>query len=317
MKKLYATLIITLGFSSVFSQIYPLLGTAFPLDTGCNCYQLTDIISNEAGAVFDTPTINLYDSLDLTFANFFGCGNGAGGEGEVFELTATPLSLGNTGLAMGYGSRTDTLSLAIEFDTHQDTSVGDPGYHHTAIDSGGFVTHNVAAPVPALPNSGNIDDCNWHSVRIVWSPSAQTLYDYFDGNLRISQHLPNLVNRYFKGNPMVSYKWTGSTGIDSSVQLVCFLKTCDTATAINKIPSSAVQVFPNPTGDWLRINTVSMPPGLSFALYNMAGQLVATRKLESPDEVIDLRQLANGLYLYQINGLAPDMDNRGKLQILR
>ena len=181
MRKLYLLLFFLIVSAPIFSQNYTVLGNASQLPQ-CNCYQLTPNSGGQAGAIFQNNTINLNNSFDFTFSNFFGCNGASGADGEAFVLTTNPNGLGNQGEGLGYGGSNQPCSFAIEFDTWQNSDHQDPPYDHTAYESSGGVDHNVVGPVPALASSSNLDNCQWHTIRIVWNANTQTMDDYVDGS---------------------------------------------------------------------------------------------------------------------------------------
>ncbi len=224
-KLIFKTLIFVSFFSvwanSIFSQNYTILGNATSLG-GCNCFQLTQDAKNRGGAIFQNQTINLNNSFDFTFNVFLGCNGSGGADGIVFVLTSNPNGLGAAGEHLGYGNGSNQpYSLAVEFDTWQNGNQGDPSYDHIGINAGGVVTHNVYAPVAALPGQGNIDNCQWYLVRIVWDVNSNTYSVYFNGVLRIQIVIPNMVSTYFGGNPIVNWGWSGATGGGTNDQRVC------------------------------------------------------------------------------------------------
>jgi len=232
MRKLYFLLFPLIISARLFSQNYTILGNASQLPQ-CNCYQLTPNQGGQAGAIFQNNTINMNNSFDFTFSNFFGCNGASGADGEAFVLTTNPNGLGNQGEGLGYGGSNQPCSFAIEFDTWQNTDHGDPPYDHTAYESGGSVNHNVVGPVPAIPSQSNLDNCQWHTIHIVWDANTQTMYDYIDGVLRISQQLTGFINNYLCGNPIVNWGWTGSTGGGWNLQQVCMKSISDWVAANN------------------------------------------------------------------------------------
>jgi gliding motility-associated-like protein len=233
MKKIYLSFLFSLAFISTFSQNYTILGNASS-QGGCNCYQLTPDAGNQGGAIFQNQTINLNNSFDFTFNVFLGCNGANGADGIVFVLTNNPNGLGSAGEYLGYGNGSNQpFSLGVEFDTWQNGNHGDPGYDHIGIESGGSVDHNVAGAVPALTSQANIDDCNWHTVRIVWDVATSTYSVYFDGVLRQQIVLPNMVATYFGGNPIVNWGWSGATGGGTNDQRVCVLSTSNWVAGTN------------------------------------------------------------------------------------
>ncbi len=204
----------------VLAQNYTVLGNASQM-SGCDCFMLTPNANNQAGAIFQNQTINLNNSFDYTFSIFLGCNNGSGADGITFALTSNPQGLGNRGEGLGYAGTNQPCSFAVEFDTYTNSNVNDPSYHHIAFNSNGQYNHNVAGPVPALPNSGNLDNCQNHTARVVWDVNSNTFSVYLNGNLRLSTVIPDIVNSYFCGNPIVNWGWTGATGGGTNEQRVC------------------------------------------------------------------------------------------------
>ena len=94
MRKFYFLLFFVLSSTQVFCQNYTVLGSASQL-SGCSLYQLTPNAGDNAGAIFQNKTINLNNSFDFTFQNFFGCNASTGADGEVFVLTSNPNGLGS------------------------------------------------------------------------------------------------------------------------------------------------------------------------------------------------------------------------------
>jgi gliding motility-associated-like protein len=241
MKKLYFYLLLALVSQQVFSQNYTVLGNASSLG-GCNCYRLTPDANDQAGAIFQNQTINLNNSFDFSFNAFLGCNNGNdAADGIVFVLTSNPNGLGAGGGGLGYGGGNQPYSLGVEFDTYQNS--GDPSYDHIGIESGGSVLHNIAAAVPALPGSGNIDNCQQYLVRIVWDVNTNTYSVYFNGVLRISVVIPNMVNTYFGGNPIVNWGWSAGTGGGTNDQQICVLNTSSWIAGINYQSCSPTMQF--------------------------------------------------------------------------
>ncbi len=258
MKKLYLLLCgLFVLVCSTWAQNYTVLGSASSTG-GCNCYRLTPDAEDQAGAIFQNQTINLNNSFDFSFNVFLGCNGSSGADGIVFVLTSNPNGLGNQGEGMGYAGSNQPYSLAVEFDTWQNGGAGDPGYDHIGINSGGQYNHNLAPPVPAQPNQAMIDDCNWHSVRIVWDVNTNTFTVYFDGNVRQQIVLANMVNTYFGGNPIVNWGWSGATGGGTNDQQVCVLNTSSWVAGVNYQSC-------NPTFQFQDISTSSLGSVQSWA----------------------------------------------------
>jgi len=239
-KSILLLTLLTLGLIT-YAQNYTLLGEAVSLG-GCNCYRLTQAVDNQAGAIFQNQSINLNNSFDFTFDVFLGCNNGNdAADGMAFVLTSNPNGLGSAGGGLGYGGGNQPFSIAIEFDTYQNSQ--DPSFDHIAIESGGGVNHNIAGPVPALTNSANIDNCQYYPVRIVWNVNTNTYQVYFNGVLRISVVIPNMVNTYFGGNPIVNWGWSAGTGGSNNEHRVCVLNTSSWVAGVNYQSCSPTMQF--------------------------------------------------------------------------
>ncbi|MFN8285774.1 MAG: gliding motility-associated C-terminal domain-containing protein [Chitinophagales bacterium] len=243
MRKLYFLLLLLCYTFGSYAQNYTVLGNASSL-SGCNCFQLTPDADDQAGAIFQNTPINLNNSFDYTFNVFLGCNGSNGADGICFVLTSNPNGLGNQGEGLGYAGGNQPYSIAIEFDTWANGSpANDPSYDHIGIESGGQYNHNLGPAVSALPSQAVIDDCNWHTVRIVWDVNTNTLSVYFDGNLRQSIVIPNMVGNYFGGNPVVNWGWSGATGGGSNTQQVCVTSTSNWVAGTNYQSCSPTMQF--------------------------------------------------------------------------
>ncbi len=231
-KRLLAFFLVLVTISG-YAQNYTVLGNAAQAG-GCNCFQITPDAGDQAGAIFQNNTIDLTNSFDYTFNVFLGCNGANGADGICFVLTSNPNGLGNPGEGLGYAGSNQPNSLAVEFDTWQNGApANDPAYDHIGIHSGGQYNHNVAPAVPALASQANIDDCNWHTVRIVWDAATGTFSVYFDGALTQNVVLGNIVSSYFGGNPIVNWGWSGATGGGTNLQSVCVLSTSSWVAGVN------------------------------------------------------------------------------------
>ena len=281
MRKIFTSLTLFFFSVSLFSQNYTILGNSSTL-SGCNTFRITPDADDQHGAIFQNQTINLNNSFDFTFSVFLGCNGGSGADGMCFVLTNNPNGLGNAGEGLGYAGSNQPFSFAVEFDTWQNGSVGDPGYDHIAFESGGGYAHNAGGPVSALTSQGNIDDCNWHTVRIVWDVATGTYSVYFDGVLRLQIVNPNLVNTYFGGNPIVNWGWSGATGGGSNDQQVQVLSTSSWVAGTNYQSC-------NPTMQFSDISTSSLGSIQSWAWTFGDG---GTSTLQNPTHTY----AANGTY---------------------
>jgi len=200
---------------------YTLNGNATQND--CHCYTLTENLNNQSGSVWNNNKINLNQSFDFTFQVYLGCNDNNGADGIAFVLQPISVSVGTSGGGMGF--QNINPSVGVTMDTYQNTLPdADPSYDHIAIQINGVINHLSASTLtPATPisaTSNNVEDCQNHSLRIVWNASTTTLTTYFDGVLRVSA-TNNFVNNVFSGNPLVYWGFTGATGGLYNLQQFC------------------------------------------------------------------------------------------------
>ena len=205
--------ILTILFYFFLNPVFPqfnLNGNAVSLGGGC--YRLTQAINSQVGTAWAPNLIDLNNSFDLQFDIYLGCNN-SGADGVVFGLQPVSTSAGGGGSGIGFGGITP--SIGIEFDTYKNGF--DPVFDHCAIVLNGDVNHNtantVAGPIQINPNNGNVEDCNYHRIRITWDPVTQLMEVYYGCTLRLSHTFSsNVITSIFAGNSMVYWGFTAATG---------------------------------------------------------------------------------------------------------
>lgn len=208
------------AFYSAYAQ-YQVNGDA--VQTSCECFELTQDQSAEAGSVWNVTQIDLAQPFDYTFDIFLGCNtSNSGADGMAFVLQPLSVNAGSPGGGLGYAGIAP--SLAIEFDTFDNSQYADLPEDHIAIMSNGVVDHNLpnnlAGPVIASSTTGEIEDCAWHTVQIIWDPTLTTIAVFFDGVFRTA-YFGDIINSIFGGNSQVYWGFTGSTGGAFNQQQFC------------------------------------------------------------------------------------------------
>ncbi|RYZ32710.1 MAG: PKD domain-containing protein, partial [Sphingobacteriales bacterium] len=188
----------------------------------CNCYTLTPDLTTQSGSVWNVNKISLLNSFDYKFDVFLGCADGSGADGIVFVLQPISISVGSTGGGLGYENVSPSIGVAI--DTWQNTADSDPSEDHISIHRNGDIDHsssnNLAGPVSALANGGNIEDCQVHSFRIIWNAVTKKLSAQVDGVDRVETTI-DMVRDVFANDPMVFWGFTASTGGSRNLQRFC------------------------------------------------------------------------------------------------
>lgn len=182
---------------------------------------------SQSGSVWNETKMDLRQPFDFAFNVFLGCADYLGADGIAFILQTQPASVGRSGSGLGFADVVPSIGIAL--DTYENTLVGsviddlnDPWYDHISIQANGVVRHgaDLAAPVPASATSNDIEDCNWHVLRITWNPATKELKAYFDGVYRVGATV-DLINAIFGNTSSVYWGFSGSTGGAMNVQRFC------------------------------------------------------------------------------------------------
>jgi gliding motility-associated-like protein len=216
--KLVFLLLISGIFFAKLSAQYVVNGNAVSISN--NCFRLTAANPFEGGSVWYNSRVDISQSFELYFSVFLGCLDAGGADGIAFVLQPISTGIGQSGGGLGYQGVNP--SFALEIDTWQNPT--DPSYDHVAIMSNGVITHNsannLAGPVSALPAFGNIEDCQYHSLKISWNADSMIFRAYIDCDLRIS-YTGDIVRNIFNNNPNVFWGFTGATGGSVNEQGFC------------------------------------------------------------------------------------------------
>jgi hypothetical protein len=201
---------------------YTLNGSA--VSDNCHCYTLTPDLNNQGGSVWNNFKIDLTQSFHFNFDIYLGC-NDAGADGIVFVLQPVSTSIGSAGGGLGYQNVSPSVGVSIDTWQNSDAANNDPAYDHIAIQLNGNLDHtnssvNIAGPETVLPGIDNIEDCQWHTLRVEWDAAAKNLTAWVDGQLRVTAN-KDLVADVFGGQPLVFWGFTGSTGGARNRQQFC------------------------------------------------------------------------------------------------
>ncbi len=216
MQKILTLIFLLVFCQNLFAQ-YTLNGNA--TRDACNEYTLTAAVNWQGGSVWNNIKIDLTQSFDFNFDVLLGSNNSPGADGIAFVLQPVSTSVGSSGGGMGYEGITPAVGVII--DTYENGNNNDPAFDHIAVQLNGDISHttvnNIAGPVTALNGNDNIEDGNWHSLRIVWNASSKTLTAAVDGSLRLSV-VKDFVTDVFSGDPFVNWGFTGATGGENNLQ---------------------------------------------------------------------------------------------------
>jgi len=202
-------LFLLFGFSS--QAQFQINGSAAVI--GTDSFQLTPALPWSNGAVWYQIRHHLDSSFSVNGKMYFG-NLETGADGIVFVMQDNCLSAGAAGGGMGYENMPGN-SIGVEFDTYENTTIGDPAADHIALHQMGNINHNLpnnlAGPVQMHATQTDIEDGNWYDFQVLYEPSSMILSVFFDGALRLSQAI-DLKNTVFAGDPYVYWGFTSATG---------------------------------------------------------------------------------------------------------
>lgn len=206
------------------AQNYFLVGSA--VQDNCNCYTLTSANNSLSGSVWNVNKINLNTAFDFIFSVSLGTKDTDGADGIAFVLQPISTNIGVQGGGLGFANVNPSIGITI--DTYQNIAATgndiDPAFDHIAIQRNGDLNHssvnNIAGPVQAVAGYDNIEDGQWHQLRVSWDPATRVLKASMDGIDRVSATI-DLISGVFGNDPMVFWGFTASTGGLNNVQRVC------------------------------------------------------------------------------------------------
>ena len=179
-----------------------------------------------AGSAWLDFRLDLNADFDLTLAVNLGNRDADGADGLSIVLHNDPAgaaAVGNTSAGGEWvGLHGIQNALAVEIDTWQNATRGDPVCDHIGIDeirnAASLPNHSGAGPECAETDGANIEDGAEHSVRLAWASTTRTLTVYWEGILRFTYTNTDIVNDIFKGASSVWFGVVGSTGGSYNLQ---------------------------------------------------------------------------------------------------
>lgn len=193
------------------------------------------------GTMWSQQKILFNQDFTIEYEFNFGTKDGAGADGIAFVLQ--PLSSTAGGIGGGIGYQDISPAFAIEFDTYYNP--WDPmGNDHIALIKNGQ-TNSLSAHNDFIPpiDIGNVEDGNWHPLKIEWTASSKTLKLTFDGRVMFNNTID--LNAIFPNLNSVYWGFTASTGGSNNIQKVKVTNYCvslENCSNIPEITASATEV---------------------------------------------------------------------------
>ncbi len=225
MKYFYLLLLLSLTTIRLGAQLnFTLNGDAELIANQGECFKLTNEEQSSAGSLWYDLLINLNQNFELLIEINLGTIDGNGADGIAFVLQPINTGLGSIGGGLGFEGISPSLGLEFDTYTNQNTA-NDPTYDHMALMQDGVLDHNLptnlAGPMQIVNGNDNVEDGQYHSLKITWFADEKKFVVIVDCEVRMNLTL-DIVEEIFNGNPMVYWGFTGSTGQSYNEQSVCF-----------------------------------------------------------------------------------------------
>ncbi len=217
-----ALIIFLCAFGSLHAQQFITVGNASYYQG--NCHFLNPGLYNVAGAVWHVNKIDLNYDAHFEGTVYLGVHDANGGDGAAFVMQ--PVSNGALGgVDGGLGYFGISPSLAVEFDTYENSSSNDPADDHIALMKNGVVDHSAPENLVGPIALSNLENAQNHPFVIDWNAATQNLKVTFKGVLQID-YTDDIVANIFNGDNNVFWGFTSSTGAAiQNVQVVCMFPT--------------------------------------------------------------------------------------------
>jgi hypothetical protein len=208
------------------------------------------------GTMWSQQKILFNQDFTIEYEFNFGTKDGTGADGIAFVLQ--PLSSTAGGIGGGIGYQDISPAFAIEFDTYYNP--WDPmGNDHIALIKNGQ-TNSLSAHNDFIPpiDIGNVEDGNWHPMKIEWTATSKTLKLTFDGRLMFNNTID--LNAIFPNLNSVYWGFTASTGGSNNIQKVKVTNYCvslENCSNIPEITSSNTTICANQS---VKLGIVHTPP---------------------------------------------------------
>lgn len=282
-----------------------------------NCYRITSHNTpNDVGSIWCEYPIQLQNSLEVRFALNLGCSSYAG-EGVAFVMHSHETgydALGCSGAALGFGTDGDCKnvilpSLAVEFDTKYSRGQPDIYVPHLAVIRDGNFAEPLVKATRIRSSGQDVRDCEYHDVRITWSPSKEVLEVYFDDELRVSYH--GDINSFFGNKKNIYIGFTAATGTQANMQMICVQSVevnIDEEFEKKRSFEEGIGIYPNPIRERLTIDiNFTEEKYVQIQLFDAFGNLVyeiPTHAVRENQYYFNMPGLASGIYYVTVtNGV--------------
>lgn len=186
---------------------------------------------------------------------------------------------------------------------------GNSGYYFGLFDINRLVFHECWEPMPSLPPPV---DTSWHHAVAVYNNGSFDLYQ--DNQLMTSQSAqqvfspissPNtniVIGRGFQGRIDDIRYYNEALNTAAIATLYSMPGSCQPTRVQDLEQTMVIKTYPNPASDFIHIELQEKVADWNVSLYSLQGQLIKEIKAaQSNVASIDIRDIANGLYLLKVS----------------
>lgn len=195
---------------STYNENFKKVGTATFAN---NEHTLTAAQNNQSGAIWHEVKLDLNKDFTVSASLYFGTKDTIGADGIAFVLQNNNFSSVAIGGSIGY--KDIKPSMAIEFDTWQNSEFSDPVADHVGIRTEGDPKHIIQGYTKDFHILDNLEDGQWHPFSFKWDAKTKTFDVSVDG---VKVFDKRKFDSYVQGS--VFWGFTAATGGYNNLQKV-------------------------------------------------------------------------------------------------
>jgi hypothetical protein len=206
--------------------------------------------------------------------------------GTTGTVSITPAQINN-----GSSDTCGIASVTVSPDTFTCDNVGDNAVTLTVTDING---NALTATAIVKVNSFTVNTITRNLDTLVADEVSATTYQWMSCNGGIYANLPGEINQSFTATA------TGSYSVDVTKNGCTQRSTCFDITTLGNNDfdfNSKLSVYPNPFNDVISIN---MDSNAKIEIYNLLGETIYNKKINSGSTLLNLSNNASGMYLMKI-----------------
>ncbi len=163
----------------------------------------------------------------------------------------------------------------------------------------------VADPTPSVSASSNTNIvCVGNSATLIALASANVSYSWSSGGINAIEVVSPISTTQYT----ITVTYTTATGCSSFAVVTVSVSSCLGTDLAELSSNSNIKTFPNPSSGQLFVTYHGFTEGARVEIYNMVGQLILKKNVESLTTEINLSDHPNSVYIVKV------LNSKGKLE---